>query len=86
MSQIVTVGWMALPSACEPGNSAIDAEVTPTDEVNVRNNPHTLDVNPAGIDEACDCNRDGKVGPTDQVICRENGTNSGTALQLITVP
>ena len=70
----------------ETGNSATDAEVTPADEVGVRNNQATLAVNPAGIDDTYDFNRDKKVGPTDQVISRNNGTNSSTALQLITVP
>ena len=70
----------------ETGNSATDAEVTPTDEIAVRNNPHTLGVNPANIDDTCDFNRDRKVSPTDQIICRNNGSNSATALQLITPP
>ncbi len=71
---------------CETGNSATDAKVTPTDEIGIRNNPHSLSVNPAAIDDAYDFNRDKKVGPTDSIICRNNGTNSGTALQLITLP
>ena len=70
----------------DTGNSATDAEVTPADEISVRNNQATLAVNPAGIDDAYDFNRDKKVGPTDQIIGRNNGTNSSTALQLITVP
>ena len=70
----------------ETGNSAIDAEVTPTDEIAVRNNPHTLAQNPAAIDDNCDFNRDRKVGPADAIIVRNNGTSSPTALQLIAVP
>ena len=70
----------------ETGNSPSDAKVTPTDEVGVRNNPHTLGVNPATITDAYDFNRDRKVGPTDAVICRNNGTSSPTALQLISPP
>ncbi len=70
----------------ETGNSPSDAEVTPTDEVAVRNGPHTLSQNPATVTDACDFNRDRKVGPTDQIICRNNGTSGPTALQLITVP
>ncbi len=70
----------------DTGNSASDAEVTPTDEVYVRNNQATLAVNPAARDHAGDFNRDKKVGPTDLIHCRNNGTNSSTALQLITVP
>ena len=67
----------------ETGNSPSDAKVTPTDEIAVRNNPHTLGINPATIDDTCDFNRDRKVGPTDAVICRNNGTSGPTALQLI---
>ncbi len=70
----------------ETGNSPADADVTPTDEIEVRGNPHTLSDNPAGITETCDFNHDRKVTPTDQVICRNNGTSGPTALQLITVP
>ena len=67
----------------ETGNPATDAQVTPTDEVYVRNNPATLAVSSASIENAWDFNRDKKVGPTDMIICRNNGTNSSTALQLI---
>ena len=67
----------------ETGDSLTDAEVTPTDEVYVRNNPATLAVSSASISHAGDFNRDKKVGPTDQILCRNNGTNSSTALQLI---
>ena len=70
----------------ETGNSPADAEVTPSDEIMVRDNPHTLANNPAAIDEACDFNRDRKVGPTDEILARNNGTSGPTALQLITVP
>ena len=67
----------------ETGNSPSDAEVTPTDEVGVRNNSHTLSGTPAAIDDVYDFNRDRKVSPTDQIICRNNGTSGPTALQLI---
>ena len=70
----------------DTGNSASDAEVTPSDEVIVRNNSATLAINPAAITEVCDFNRDRKVGPTDQIISRNNGTSGPTALQLIIVP
>ena len=70
----------------ETGNSPSDAEVTPTDEVNVRNNPATLAASSASVESAYDFNRDKKVGPTDAIICRNNGTSSATALQLISVP
>ncbi|MCK4277083.1 MAG: PKD domain-containing protein, partial [Phycisphaerae bacterium] len=67
----------------ETGNSPSDAEVTPADEVAVRNNPHTLMVNPTDITNTCDFNRDRKVGPTDAIIVRDNATNSMTTLKLI---
>jgi hypothetical protein len=70
----------------ETGNSPADAKVTPTDVVRVRDNPHTLGQDPAGVDSAYDFDRDQTVGPTDEVLARDNGTNSMTALQLITVP
>ena len=69
----------------ETGNSPTDAKITPTDQVGVRNNPHTGG-NPAAVNDAYDFNRDTLVGPTDEIICRNNGRNSQTALQLITVP
>ena len=70
----------------ETGNSASDANVTPTDMIAVRNNTHTLAMSPAPIDDTCDFNRDRKVGPTDAIICRNNGMSSQTALKLISVP
>ena len=68
----------------ETGNSITDAEVTPTDEIYVRDNTATIAVSSAPITHAGDFNRDKKTGPTDAIICRNNGTNSSTALQLIT--
>ena len=70
----------------ETGNSPSDAKVTPTDEIEVRNNPHTIFLNPAAIDNNYDFDRDSKVGPTDAIIVRDNGTSSQTALNLINVP
>ncbi len=70
----------------ETDNSSIDAKVTPADEIAVRNNPASISVNPAEIDNPYDFNRDRKVSPTDAILCRNNGTNSATALQLITPP
>ena len=70
----------------ETGNSITNAQVTPADEIGIRDNPHILGSNPAAVIDVYDFNRDKKVGPTDCVICRNNGTNSSTALQLITVP
>ncbi len=70
----------------ETGNSVTDAQVTQTDEVYTHDNPATLAVSSASIMHAGDFNRDKKVGPTDSIIARNNGTNSSTALKLITVP
>ena len=70
----------------DTGDSSGNAEVTPADEVVVRNNPHVMATNAAAITDACDFDRDCRVSPTDAVIARNNGTNSTTALQLITVP
>ena len=67
----------------ETGNSPTDANVTPADEVAVRNNPATLTNNPAGLTHLYDFNRDRKVGPTDAVLARNNGTNIMTALKYI---
>jgi len=69
----------------ETCNNPDNACVTPEDEVCVRNNPHTLAVNPASITDVCDFNRDKKVTPTDAILCRNNGTSQGSgALELIT--
>jgi hypothetical protein len=70
----------------ETGDNPANAEVTPADEVAIRNGAHTMASNPAGVTDPCDINRDRKVGPTDQVLCRNHGTNSSTALNLISVP
>ncbi len=67
----------------ETGDSVTDAEVTPTDEVYVRDNHATLTVSSASITHAGDFNRDKKAGPTDAIIARNNGTSSSTSLQLI---
>ena len=67
----------------ETGNPASDAQVTPTDEIYIRNNPATLAISSALISNNGDINRDKKVGPTDMILARNNGTNSSTALQLI---
>ena len=65
-------------------NDGVNAQVTPADEVEVRNNPATLAVGSASIVSPWDFNRDKKVGPTDMILCRNNGTNPSTALQLMT--
>ena len=70
----------------ETGNSATDARVSPADFVGVSQNQHFLAEGPTSIADVYDFNRDGKVGPTDSIICRDNGTNPLTALQLVAVP
>ena len=69
----------------ETGNSGEDGRVSPADQIAVRNDPHTAG-NPAAIDNAHDFNRDKLVGPTDEIITRNQGNSSATALQLILVP
>jgi len=70
----------------ETGDNPADARVTPTDVVRVRDNPRTIGQNPAAVDSPYDFNRDRNVGPADAILARDHGSNSMTALQLITVP
>jgi len=72
----------------ETGNCPVDARVSPADVVAVRNNPRAIGTNPAAITDPWDFNRDLKVGPTDEIICRTHGTShgAGTCLELITAP
>ncbi len=70
----------------ETGDSASDAQVTAVDELEVRDTATTPTVNSASIQRATDFNRDKKVGPTDAIICRNNASNSSTALQLVVAP
>jgi hypothetical protein len=67
------------------GNTSTFAFVTVTDELAARHNPHNL-LNPAGIDDFVDYNRDRWVTVTDELIARHNGTNFLNALRMITVP
>ncbi|HYW80350.1 MAG TPA: hypothetical protein VE890_12270 [Thermoguttaceae bacterium] len=69
----------------DAGDSATNAIVNATDEILARNFQHSA-VNPAGIDDPYDYNRDGLVNGTDQIIARENQTNPLTMLRLITPP
>lgn len=69
----------------ECGNSTTNALVDATDELAARNDPHSF-LNPASITNPHDYNRDGKVDVTDQLIARNNGTQAGAAVQLISVP
>jgi hypothetical protein len=72
----------------DTGDTAGSAAVTATDEAGARNNPHTLAHDPADITDAYDIDRDGRVGPTDAILIRNNATSygAGTALELITAP
>jgi RHS repeat-associated protein len=67
------------------GNTSTFAFVTVTDELAARHNPHNL-LDPAGIDDFCDYNRDRWVTVNDELIARHNATNFLNALKLITVP
>ncbi len=67
----------------DTGDSIDDAEVTPTDEIAVRDSATSLGTGAALITDAADFNRDKKIGPTDAIIIRNNGTNSITAVPLI---
>jgi C1A family cysteine protease len=67
------------------GNTSTFAFVTVTDELAARHNPHNL-LNPAGIDDFVDYNRDRWVTVADELIARHNGTNLLNALKMITVP
>ena len=66
----------------ESGDSAVDAIVDATDEIAARNNPRTF-MRPAGIENICDFNRDGKVDATDQIVSRNNVTDFSNDLELI---
>ncbi len=70
----------------DTGDCADDACVTQADEFGCRDNTHTLTHNPAGITDRYDFNRDGKVGPTDRILARNNATDPEDALPLLTAP
>ena len=57
--------------------------VNVTDEIGARNHPHT-GLDPAGLDDAFDFNRDRDVDTTDEAIARTHGTYFQTALRRIT--
>jgi len=67
----------------ESGNSAANAQVNSTDVNGTRANPH-FSINPAGIEDAYDFNRDRLVNSTDVNLARIHTTFSINALQLIT--
>jgi hypothetical protein len=65
-----------------PGRASVDT----TDEIDARADLKKNFMNPAGITNACDHNRDGKVDTTDEIITRKNGTTFLTELKLIVAP
>ena len=66
----------------ESGDSSANALVNMSDQLAVRNNPHGLS-DPVSIQSAVDFNRDGLVGPADEIIARNFATFSNNALRLI---
>jgi hypothetical protein len=68
----------------ETGNSTTNAQVSPTDEIAVRNHPQGV-LSPAPIYDPYDFNRDTLVSATDQLIVRDNPT-ALSALILLTAP
>jgi hypothetical protein len=69
----------------EAGNAFMNALVNASDEIEARNDPHTV-LNPAPITNRHDYNRDGFVNASDQIIARNNATTVATALRLISTP
>ncbi len=66
----------------EVGNSVANAVVNMSDVVATRNNPRPF-FDPAQMDTVHDFNRDKRVDAVDTLICRNNQTSSGDALNLI---
>ena len=69
----------------DSGNDPSGTSVNASDEIAARNDPHSF-LDPAGIDNPHDYNRDQSVNATDEIIARNNGTNFLTRLVLITAP
>jgi hypothetical protein len=69
----------------ESGNAPANTLVSATDEIEARNDPHTV-LNPATITNRHDYNRDGFVNAADQIAARNNGTTLVNVLRLIHVP
>ncbi|MBI1310043.1 choice-of-anchor D domain-containing protein [bacterium] len=66
----------------DSGNSATNATVDTTDEIDARNNTRSF-LNPAGIDFPYDYNRDKSVDTADEIIARQHVTFFQSALKLI---
>ncbi|HYW80118.1 MAG TPA: hypothetical protein VE890_11105, partial [Thermoguttaceae bacterium] len=69
----------------DAGDQPINTIVNATDEILARNFQRSA-VDPAGIDDPYDYNRDGLVDGTDQILARSNQTNPLTMLRLIEAP
>jgi len=72
-------------AVAESGNSSDNALVTVADLLLARNNPHTF-LDPAGIGDSNDFNRDGRVNATDVLLARNNQTSFLDCLELISPP
>ena len=70
----------------ESGNSTVDARVSSTDELQVRNNPHSVFSDPVGVTHPFDFDRNGGVSSFDELTAQLNGTTPATALVLIAPP
>ena len=69
----------------EVGNNPDNALVNAADEGLIRTHPRSL-LNPAGLDDRYDINRDRKVDAADQLLCRRNSTLPSNALRLVSLP
>jgi len=69
-------------AVAETGNSAADARVTVADLLLTRNNLRGV-LDPAGIDDPYDFNRDRRVNATDVLLARNNQSDFSSVLQLI---
>jgi len=69
----------------ECGNSTLETNVDPNDEIGARNHTHSL-FNPAPLEDAYDYDRDKKVDTNDEIIARNNSTSAFTRLVLLTAP
>jgi len=69
----------------ETGDDASNAYVTPVDEVACREDRHGF-LHPVPITNLHDFNRDGRVDAADEILSRNNRTNSTNALILLGAP
>jgi len=69
----------------EAGDQTVNTIVNATDEIAARNFSHGP-LNPAGVDDPYDYNRDKLVNGTDRIIARTHQTNPLSMLRLMTAP